>query len=116
MEDSISTSSSGSNIEEITFKHPKFLDTAEKWNCVVSETDTDKKYERLIHKLLDDDDTDLVDFWLTLKNISKDIMAYHKDSSIIELIYAVQSILKILIQLSEQKTESGESKVGDEGK
>ena len=59
-------------------KIPEFIDTPEKYNQVVWDTDTIKKYEDIFYKLLEDKDLSLVELLKIMYKFEQDVILYHQ--------------------------------------
>ena len=72
---------------------PDFLNTTEKWNDCVYNTNTVKKYEQLVLKILDDNQVTALGFYLILETLSRDLQLFHKDNKFLGILNVLQELI-----------------------
>ena len=72
---------------------PPWLDTVGKWKKVVELVDTMGKFDALAQIFLSYDEIDLHDYFLLMKDIANDIVDYHGDPTIVDLMYNLQDLI-----------------------
>ena len=82
---------------------PEFLNTIEKYNKVVQETDTIKKYEDIFYALLEDKNIPLVDLLKIMYNLEHDVILVHGISEVKHLMEMAESIIRYMITTAQQE-------------
>ena len=82
---------------------PEFLNTIEKYNKVVQETDTIKKYEDIFYALLEDKNIPLVDLLKIMYNLERDVILVHGISEVKHLMEMAESIIRYMITTAQQE-------------
>ena len=98
-------------------KIPEFLNTQEKYNKVIHEIDSIKKFEDIVLKLLDDESLDMTDVVKLMKILERDVILVNKLDEIKHLLDITESFMRYIcvkegkpLNISEQKPEKQEEK------
>ena len=75
------------------FYVPEFLNTKEKWNDCVRNTDNLDKFEQVMRKLLEDEKITAWDFYTLMCALSNDLEEEHKNKSFSALLQLVESLI-----------------------
>ena len=78
-------------------KIPSFLNTEDKWNECVRNTDAIDKFENIFYKLLEDDDMYAVDILRIMKKLERYIVLVHESKDIYCVLDVVDLTLRYLI-------------------
>ena len=78
---------------------PSFLDTDEKWNFVVQETNTPEKFKELVYRILNEESVTHIDWYKLVKRLQLDILERHGDPTICFLLDILESLLKNFAQI-----------------
>ena len=87
------------NNDEI--KLPEFMDSDEKYNKMIRNTDTLKKYEAIFHQLLADESLPLLDILKLMKCIEHDLILVHELYESVQLLNMTESFIKYMMTMSE---------------
>ena len=90
---------------------PPWLNTVEKWNKVVEIVDSMGKFDALARIFLSYDEISLGDYYLLLKDMAHDIVEYHNDPTIVDLMYNLQDLIDSVSKFIEhrfQRIQEGE--------
>ena len=82
---------------------PDFLNTIEKYNKVVRETNTIKKYEDIFYALLEDKNIPLVDLLKIMYNLERDVILVHGISEVKHLMEMAESLIRYMITTAQQE-------------
>ena len=82
---------------------PDFLNTIEKYNKVVCETNTIKKYEDIFYALLEDKNIPLVDLLKIMYNLEHDVILVHGISEVKHLMEMAESLIRYMITTAQQE-------------
>ena len=82
---------------------PDFLNTIEKYNKVVHETNTIKKYEDIFYALLEDKNIPLVDLLKIMYNLEYDVILVHCISEVKHLMEMAESLIRYMITTAQQE-------------
>ena len=82
---------------------PDFLNTIEKYNKVVHETNTIKKYENIFYALLEDKNIPLVDLLKVMYNLERDVILVHGISEVKHLMEMAESLIRYMITTAQQE-------------
>ena len=82
---------------------PDFLNTIEKYNKVVHETNTIKKYEDIFYALLEDKNIPLVDLLKIMYNLERDVILVHGISEVKHLMEMAESLIRYMITTARQE-------------
>ena len=82
---------------------PDFLNTIEKYNKVVHETNTIKKYEDIFYALLEDKNIPLVDLLKIMYNLECDVILVHGISEVKHLMEMAESLIRYMITTAQQE-------------
>ena len=82
---------------------PDFLNTIEKYNKVVHETNTIKKYEDIFYALLEDKNIPLVDLLKIMYNLERDVILVHGISEVKHLMEMAESLIRYMITTAQQE-------------
>ena len=82
---------------------PDFLNTIEKYNKVVCETNTIKKYEDIFYALLEDKNIPLVDLLKIMYNLEHDVILVHGISEVKHLMEMAESLIRYMITKAQQE-------------
>ena len=77
---------------------PSFLDTEEKWNDIVEQTNHPKKFEELVYRILGDENISHIDWYKLIKRLQKDILIKHEDPNICFMLQILEDMLQNLAQ------------------
>lgn len=78
---------------------PPFLNDEQKWNEVVELTNTSKKFEELIWRLLFKEYLNATDFYKIIKLLHLDITKIHKTDTITVSFYFIEHLFNYIIKL-----------------
>lgn len=81
---------------------PKFLNTKEKWNSIVKNTDTSDKFEELILKIIDEEEKDTyvpINLYKIFKLLEIDIVKEHKSTDICKAVDLMEQMTSHLFHL-----------------
>ena len=81
---------------------PEFLNTREKWNECVHNTDTVKKFEQVMNKLLEDEKITALDFYIIMCKLNYDLEQEHKNDSFYVLLQLVEALIHYYQYQNEQ--------------
>ena len=81
------------NMFEDNLYVPEFLNTKEKWNDYVCNTDTVEKFEQVMNKLLEDNKITALDFYIIICTLNYDLEEHKNDS-----FYVLLQLIEALIQ------------------
>ena len=84
-------------------KIPEFIDTPEKYNQVVRDTDTIEKYEDIFYKLLEDKDLSLVELLKIMYKFEQDVILYHQIPGVKHLMEMADSLIRYMISTARQE-------------
>ena len=82
---------------------PDFLNTIEKYNKVVHETNAIKKYEDIFYALLEDKNIPLVDLLKIMYNLERDVILVHGISEVKHLMEMAESLIQYMITTAQQE-------------
>ena len=82
---------------------PDFLNTIEKYNKVVRETNAIKKYEDIFYALLEDKNIPLVDLLKIMYNLERDVILVHGISEVKHLMEMAESLIRYMITTAQQE-------------
>ena len=83
---------------------PEFLNTEEKYNNKIHETDTIEKFEGLFLKLLSDDSLDLSNIIALMKVIERDVILVNKVYEASDLMNMTESFLQyMMVKMTDKK-------------
>ena len=82
-------------------KVPEFLDTEDKYNGIIFETDNLPKYELLFTTLLEDKDLPLIDILKLMKCIERDVILLHGIEEVRQVLELSEAFLKYMIAMTE---------------
>ena len=82
---------------------PDFLNTIEKYNKVVRETNTIKKCEDIFYALLEDKNIPLVDLLKIMYNLERDVILVHGISEVKHLMEMAESLIRYMITTAQQE-------------
>ena len=82
---------------------PDFLNTIEKYNKIVRETNTIKKYEDIFYVLLEDKNIPLVDLLKIMYNLECDVILVHGISEVKHLMEMAESLIRYMITTAQQE-------------
>ena len=82
---------------------PDFLNTIEKYNKVVHEMNTIKKYEDIFYALLEDKNIPLVDLLIIMYNLECDVILVHGISEVKHLMEMAESLIRYMITTAQQE-------------
>ena len=82
---------------------PDFLNTIEKYNKVVREMNTIKKYEDIFYALLEDKNIPLVDLLKIMYNLERDVILVHGISEVKHLMEMAESLIRYMITTAQQE-------------
>ena len=82
---------------------PDFLNTIEKYNRIVHETNTIKKYEDIFYALLEDKNIPLVDLLKIMYNLECDVILVHGISEVKHLMEMAESLIRYMITTAQQE-------------
>ena len=82
-------------------KLPVFLNTLEKYNEMIQTTDTVKKYEEVLYKLLDES-LPLLDILTLMRCIECDVILVHGIKDVRHLLELTESFIRYIISMSEE--------------
>lgn len=92
---------------------PPWLNTVDKWNKVVELVDSMGKFDALAKIFLSYDEITFSDYYLLMRDMALDIVDYHKDPSIIDLMYNLQDLMQSVLMWSEHRSDRLDSGVSD---
>ena len=72
---------------------PEFLNTREKWNECVRNTDTVEKFEQVMNKLLEDKKITALDFYIIMCTLNYNLEEEHKNDSFYVLLQLVEALI-----------------------
>ena len=72
---------------------PEFLNTKEKWNDCVHNTDTVEKFEQVMNKLLEDNKITALDFYIIMCTLNYNLEEEHKNDSFYVLLQLVEALI-----------------------
>lgn len=84
---------------------PDFLNSKEKWDNVLFETDTVVKFEQVVMKILEDERVDVLDFYCLVKALGDSIDLIHEKIGIKKLTDVVDSMMKYIYYYKTEKEE-----------
>ena len=87
-------------------KLPVFLNTEEKYNELVRNTDMVKKYEEVFYKLLEDGTLSLMDVLTLMKCFEQDVILVHGMKGVSYVSDLTESIIRYMIQMTEEESKS----------
>lgn len=76
---------------------PEFLNTENKWNQIVENTDTIETIENILYKVLDDDNISTLDTFKIMKQMEKDIVKQHMNEDIRIVLDVVAAISRLYL-------------------
>ena len=85
---------------------PEFLNTEEKYNNKIHETDTIEKFEALFLKLLSDDSLELSSIIALMKVIERDVIMVNKVYEASDLMNMTESFLNYIMMKISDKNQS----------
>ena len=83
-------------------KLPSYLNTLEKYNEMISATDTVKKYEEVFYNLLGDESLPLLDILTLMRCIERDVILVHGINDVTHLLELTESFIRYMISMSEE--------------
>ena len=83
-------------------KLPSYLNTLEKYNEMIHETDTVKKYEEVFYNLLGDESLPLLDILTLMRCIERDVILVHGINDVTHLLELTESFIRYMISMSEE--------------
>ena len=81
------------NMFENNLYVPEFLNTKEKWNDCVRNTDTVEKFEQVMNKLLEDNKITALDFYIIMCTLNYDLDEEHKNDSFYVLLQLIEALI-----------------------
>ena len=81
---------------------PEFLNTKEKWNDCVRNTDTVEKFEQVMNKLLEDNKITALDFYIIMCTLNYDLEEEHKNDSFYVLLQLIEALIHYYQYQNEQ--------------
>ena len=84
------------------YKLPHFLNTEKKWKMCVAAIDTFQKFDIFVIMLLDDDNVEFEDFHPLITDFSEDVVEYHKNPSIIDIMKNINELVAVLNRWTEE--------------
>ena len=85
------------------FKIPDFINTPQKYNQVVRNTDTVQKYEDVFYKLLDDKELPLLELLKIMYKFEHDVILYHQIYEVQHLMEMAESLIRYMITTARQE-------------
>ena len=85
------------------FEVPDFINTPEKYNQVVRDTDTIQKYEDFFYKLLEDKDLPLLELLKIMYKFEHDVILYHQIVEVRHLMEMAESLIRYMITTARQE-------------
>ena len=83
-------------------KLPSYLNTLEKYNEMISATDTVKKYEEVFYNLLGDESLPLLDILTLMRCIECNVILVHGINDVTHLLELTESFIRYMISMSEE--------------
>ena len=84
-------------------KLPKFLSSQEKYNKLIHETNTLKKFEDIYMKLLSDEDLEMDSILGLMKIIERDVILVNKLNEATALMEMTETFIKYMMMKEEEK-------------
>lgn len=84
---------------------PCFLKTKEEWNNVVKQVTTFERFDALMLLALKDENLSMEDFIPFMKDIANDILAEHGDPAIIDLVYSLEELDRLMVKWQNDRRE-----------
>ena len=72
---------------------PEFLNTKEKWNDCVRNTDTVEKFEQVMNKFLEDNKITVLDFYIIMCTLNYDLEEEHRNDSFYVLLQLIEALI-----------------------
>lgn len=101
--------------EYVEMKVPEFLNSEEKYNKMIHNTDTMEKFEDIFTKLLTDDEMTLPEILKLMKCIERDIILVHGIDEITQLLEMTYAFINYMMAVAEITKNKTKSKSSDEG-
>ena len=86
-------------------KLPKFLNSQEKYNKLIRETNTLKKFEDIYMKLLSDEDLEMDSILGLMKIIERDVILVNELNEATALMEMTETFIKYMMMKEEEKKE-----------
>ena len=86
-------------------KLPKFLNSQEKYNKLIRETNTLKKFEDIYMKLLSDEDLEMDSILGLMKIIERDVILVNELNEATALMEMTETFIKYMMKEEEKKKE-----------
>ena len=99
-------------MEEITL--PKIMNTEDKYNKLIHETNTLQKFEALYMKMLSDDYLDMSEIFTLMKIIERDVILVHKLPEVSALMDMTETFIKYMIIKDDERSKKEEEQKGKE--
>ena len=99
-------------MEEITL--PKIMNTEDKYNKLIHETNTLQKFEALYMKMLSDDYLDMSEIFTLMKIIERDVILVHKLPEVSALMDMTETFIKYMIIKDDDRSKKEEQKGKEE--
>ena len=99
-------------MEEITL--PKIMNTEDKYNKLIHETNTLQKFEALYMKMLSDDYLDMSEIFTLMKIIERDVILVHKLPEVSTLMDMTETFIKYMIIKDDDRLKKEEQKGKEE--
>ena len=93
-------------MEEITL--PKMMNTEDKYNRLIHETNTLQKFEALYMKMLSDDYLDMSEIFTLMKIIERDVILVHKLPEVSALMDMTETFIKYMIIKDDERSKKEE--------
>ena len=88
-------------------KLPKFLSSQEKYNKLIRETNTLKKFEDIYMKLLSDEDLEMDSILGLMKIIERDVILVNELNEATALMEMTETFIKYMMMKEEEKRKPG---------
>lgn len=93
-------------MEEI--KLPKMMNSEDKYNKLIHETNTLQKFEALYMKMLSDDYLDMAEIFTLMKIIERDVILVHKLPEVSALMDMTETFIKYMIIKDDERSKKEE--------
>ena len=100
-------------MEEITL--PEIMNTEEKYNILIHEMNTLRKFEAIYMKLLSDENLDMAEIFKLMKIIERDVILVHKLTEASALMEMTETFIKYIIIKDDEVSKKEDQKTSQKG-